>query len=181
MAYDMYGRWVPDNQIDPRTGYPYGMRTQPQPGPVPGYSSFNQPTPPMQPQPAPQPPAGITMTPAMMHADIIQITGEQDVRDAIVPADGVPRMYMTDDERLFATKRMGPNGPKITFYDPRPEEPPAPKFDPREFVKYTDLGPIIGQYVDNKFAQMTHQAAIEDQQAAPAAHSVPRTGARKDG
>ena len=28
MAYDMFGRWVPDNQIDPRTGYPYGMRAQ---------------------------------------------------------------------------------------------------------------------------------------------------------
>lgn len=178
MPYDPFGRWY-NAPNDPRMGMPFDPRQQP-PMPVPGFSSYGQP-PASMPQPVqPQAPAGVSVTPAMMHADIIQISGEQDVRDAIVPADGVPRMYMTDDERLFATKRIGPNGTEITFYDPRPAEPAAPKFDPREFVKYTDLGQIIGQYVDNKFAQMM-QTTASVEQPAPVAQNVPRTGARKDG
>ena len=184
MSWDQYNNWINDGRTgyydprldprDPRYDFHYAQAVARAQGVPPGYSNYGQPPQtPMQPA-APQSGSGMTVTPEMVHVDIIRIYGEQDVIDAIVPADGEPRMYMTPNESLIATKQMTANGPKIRFYYPQDYQP-EPKLDTKNVVLRSELEPLVSQYVDARWAQIAPSAAQMAQAGSGMAYDTPET------
>ena len=179
MAYDRYGRWTPDNYP---TWDPYSRQSVP----LPGYSSNGQPTPGTgygygQPNnPAAvygQQPAGLSVTPKMYHADIVPIKTEADVTNDIVPPNGEARMYMSEDDRLIATKRVGPNGVETVFYDRRPAASPPGQIDPKSVVLRSEINGIVNRVIDERIAQNAPPEPVYSQPETPAA----RTPAKQTG
>lgn len=144
MAYDYYGRWIPD------TGNPWDPRARQQ-TPPPGYSNYGR-----MPDPNAynvQQPAGLSVTPKMFHADIVPIRSESDVHNDIVPPTGESRMYMSEDDRLIATKRVGPNGVETVFYDRRPDAPASAPIDPQNIVLRSELDGLVNRIIDARINQ----------------------------
>ena len=95
-------------------GYPYGAQ-------------------PFQPQAQPA-----QMTLPTIHADIIQIGSEDQVRDTPVAA-GAAQMFITRDESMIIIKTGTASGYTLDHYDKRPPAPPAPSFDPAAYVTREEL------------------------------------------
>ena len=180
MPYDMYGRWVPDTAWD--------QRSRNQNAAVPGYSNYGQPTPGAgyaynQPGPGaaygygPQP-AGLSVTPKMYHADIVPIKSEADVNNDIVPPNGEARMYMSEDDRLIATKRVGPNGVETRFYDRRPDSPPQPHIDPQSVVLRSEIDDIVNRIIDDRISRNAQPEPIYNQPDASATRAPAKTGGK---
>jgi hypothetical protein len=111
----------------------YGQQMA-QPGfqqPVPGtqMSQANQPSP--------------VMTPPTIRAEIIQIEDEAAVNRFPV-AGGASQMFMTRAEDKIIIKTMGQDGPlPLIVYEKRPPAPPAPKFDPSEYVRRDEVETLV--------------------------------------
>lgn len=111
----------------------YGQQMA-QPGfqqPVPGtqMSQANQPSP--------------VMTPPTIRAEIIQIEDEAAV-DRFPVAGGASQMFMTRAEDKIIIKTMGQDGPlPLVVYEKRPPAPPAPKFDPSEYVRRDEVETLV--------------------------------------
>lgn len=111
----------------------YGQQMA-QPGfqqPVPGtqMSQANQPSP--------------VMTPPTIRAEIIQIEDEAAV-DRFPVAGGASQMFMTRAEDKIIIKTMGQDGPlPLVVYEKLPPAPPAPKFDPSEYVRRDEVETLV--------------------------------------
>lgn len=111
----------------------YGQQMA-QPGfqqPLPGtqMSQANQPSP--------------VMTPPTIRAEIIQIEDEAAV-DRFPLAAGASQMFMTRAEDKIIIKTMGQDGPMpLVVYEKRPPAPPAPKFDPSEYVRRDEVETLV--------------------------------------
>lgn len=86
------------------------------------------------------------MTPPTIHAEIVQVANEAAV-DTHPQAAGTSGMYMTQDEQHIIIKTQYAQGFEKVCYDRRPPEPPAPVFDPAEFVRRDELPNLIAQAV----------------------------------
>ena len=134
----------------------YGQQMA-QPGfqqPVPGtqMSQANQPSP--------------VMTPPTIRAEIIQIEDEAAV-DRFPVAGGASQMFMTRAEDKIIIKTMGQDGPlPLVFYEKRPPAPPAPKFDPAEYMRRDEADKLIMERVETLVsAALTAQKATQRKQA----------------
>ena len=86
-----------------------------------------------------------------IHADIIQVRG-QDVVDRYSVGVGQSQMFITQDESAIFVKTGTEAGPDLVIYDKRPPAPPAPVFDPRTYVTREELTQILNA-VQNKEEQ----------------------------
>lgn len=60
------------------------------------------------------------------------------------PAPGTTGVYMTKDEKMIIFRSMYANGEYTDrIYDERPPEPPAPKFDPSEYVRKDEMDRLV--------------------------------------
>lgn len=83
------------------------------------------------------------MTPPTIRAEIIQIEDEAAV-DRFPLAAGASQMFMTRAEDKIIIKTMGQDGPMpLVVYEKRPPAPPAPKFDPSEYVRRDEVETLI--------------------------------------
>ena len=65
-------------------------------------------------------------------------------------------MFMTRSEGKIIIKTMGQTGPlPLTVFDKRPPEPPAPAFDPEEYVRKDELEILVSAALA---AQQSEQA-----------------------
>ena len=160
-------------------GYPI---TQPNPyAQQMAQTGFQQPnmTPQMQPtqmsqvnQPAPM------MTPPTIRAEIIQIEDEAAV-DRFPLAAGASQMFMTRAEDKIIIKTMGQDGAlPLVIYDKRPPEPPAPKFDPAQFLRRDEVDKIINDKVEMLVSAAL--AAQQNEQAPRTATVAARRAAKKE-
>lgn len=144
----MYGQQIPNN------GYMGGTFQNGNTQPVPGtqMSQANQ--------------AAPMMTPPTIRAEIIQIEDEAAV-DRFLLAAGASQMFMTRSEDKIIIKTMGQDGPMpLVIYDKRPPEPPAPKFDPAEYVRRDEADKLIMERVETLVnAALTAQKAPQRKQA----------------
>lgn len=102
---------------------------------------FQQPVPGTQMSGTNQPPP--VMTPPTIRAEIIQIEDEAAV-DRFPVAGGASQMFMTRAEDKIIIKTMGQDGPMpLVVYDKRPPAPPAPKFDPSEYVRRDEVETLV--------------------------------------
>lgn len=110
-----------------------------------------------QQQPAPM------MTPPTIRAEIIQIDddGWEDYVEHFPVAGGASQMFMTRSEGKIIIKSTGQTGPlPLIIYDKRPPEPPAPKFDPAEYMRKDDAQKMIAEQVETLVsAALTAQKA----------------------
>lgn len=134
----------------------YGQQMA-QPGfqqPVPGtqMSQANQPSP--------------VMTPPTIRAEIIQIEDEAAV-DRFPVAGGASQMFMTRAEDKIIIKTMGQDGPlPLVVYEKRPPAPPAPKFDPAEYMRRDEADKLIMERVETLVsAALTAQKGAQRKQA----------------
>lgn len=134
----MYGQQMPNNGYISGTFQNGNTQTMQQP----------------QQQPAPM------MTPPTIRAEIIQIEDEAAV-DRFPLAAGASQMFMTRAEDKIIIKTMGQDGSlPLVIYDKRPPAPPAPKFDPAEYVRRDEADKLIMERVETLVsAALTAQKA----------------------
>lgn len=140
----MYGQQMPNN------GYMSGAFQNGNTQPV------------QQPQQQPAP----VMTPPTIRAEIIQIEDEAAV-DRFPLAAGASQMFMTRAEDKIIIKTMGQDGAlPLVIYDKRPPAPPAPKFDPAEYMRRDEADKLIMERVETLVsAALTAQKAPQRKQA----------------
>lgn len=144
-------------------GYQY--QYQPQQIPMNGWN--------MQANQMPQQSAPVQqdMTP-VIHMDIKQVENVEAISKN-PPATGTTGAYMTKDEKTIVFRSVYANGEYTDkVYEERPPEPPAPAFDPTEYMRKDEFDERVNAIVTAQVAQMTQQA-----QAAPTA--APRRVTKK--
>lgn len=83
------------------------------------------------------------MTPPTIRAEIIQIDDEAAV-DRFPLGPGASQMFITRAEDKIIIKTMGQSGPlPLDVYEKRPPEPPAPVFDPGEYVRKDEIEALV--------------------------------------
>lgn len=140
----VFGQQMPNN------GYMGGAFQNGSTQPVPGtqMSQANQ-TAPM-------------MTPPTIRAEIIQIEDEAAV-DRFPLAAGASQMFMTKAEDKIIIKTMGQDGAlPLVIYDKRPPAPPAPKFDPSEYVRRDEVETLVSAALAAQQASR-HKLTQEDE------------------
>lgn len=100
------------------------------------------------------------MTPPTIHADIIQVSSIDQVKDASVGA-GMSQMFMTQDEKTIIVKSASSNGYTLDIYDKRPPTPPAPTFDPKAYVRKDEIEDLIVAFM-SKSANTSKKEATEE-------------------
>jgi hypothetical protein len=82
------------------------------------------------------------MTPTI-RAEIKQVESIEAI-DRVPMGAGESGMFMTKDEKNIVIRTMYANGQHSDqIYDERPPAPPAPKFDPKDFVRRDELKPLL--------------------------------------
>lgn len=132
---DQYGRWYPDYPGQQPWQDPAYMRAVGQP--AQGQHPNMQPT---QMPGANQPAQDMTPT---IRTEIKQVDSIEAISKC-PPAPGTTGAYMTKDEKAIVFRSMYANGEyNDRIYDLRPPAPPAPKFNPAEYVKRDEVGQIV--------------------------------------
>lgn len=127
---DSYGRWYPDYPGQQPFQDPAYMRAVGQP--VNGHQVGTQMSQANQQD----------MTPTI-RTEIKQVPSIEDI-SKVPPAPGTTGAYMTKDEKIIVFRSMYANGEYTDkIYDERPPAPPAPKFDPSEFVRHDEMEKVV--------------------------------------
>ena len=133
---DQYGKWYPDYPGQQPWQDPAYMRAvgQPAQGQHPGMQpgtqmySTNQ--------------SVQDMTPTI-RTEIKQVDSIEAISKC-PPAPGTTGAYMTKDDKIIVFRSVYANGEYTDkIYDERPPAPPAPKFDPSEFVRHDELNQCV--------------------------------------
>lgn len=127
-----------------------------------------QPQQPMAGTQMPQPnQAPAMMTPPTIRAEIVQVEDEK-TANAFPVGAGASQMMIARDESAIYIKSALPNGQSImTIYDKRAPEPPAPAFNPGEYVRKDELEDLV-------------YAAIAAQQPAQATQVTPKRAVKRE-
>lgn len=129
-------------------GYQY--QYQPQQMPV---NNWNMPSGQI---PQQNPPAQQDMTP-MIHMDIKQVENIEAISKT-PPATGTTGAYITKDEKTIVFRSVYANGEYTDkIYDERPPSPPAPKFDPNEYMRKDEFEKCVNAIVASQVAQIVQQ------------------------
>jgi hypothetical protein len=89
------------------------------------------------------------MTPPTIRAEIVQVKGEDAASTFPVNA-GASQMMISQDESEIYIKSATANGFTLDVYVKRPPAPPAPKFDPSEYVRKDEMEKLIKDMIANR-------------------------------
>lgn len=132
---DQFGRWYPDYPGQQPFQDPAYMRAigQPVQGQHPNLPSTQMPG-------TNQPAQDLTPT---IRTDIKQVDSIEAISKC-PPAPGTTGAYMTKDDKMIVFRSMYANGEySDKIYDVRPPAPPAPKFDPAEYVRRDEIQALV--------------------------------------
>ena len=147
--------------------YNAGYQYQYQPQQIP-MNSWNMPSGQM---PQQSPAVQQDMTP-VIHMDIKQVENIEAISKN-PPATGTTGAYMTKDEKIIVFRSVYANGEyKDKVYEERPPEPPAPAFDPTEYMRKDEFDERVNAIVTEQMAHIVQQT-----QATPTA--TPRRVTKK--
>lgn len=140
---DQFGAWRPDYPgqqpwMDPQFVRMYGQQN-------------GQPV--QQPAPQQQNAVASAMTPPTIHAEIVQVDGEQAASQYPVGA-GMSQMMMARDESAIFVKTATANGYTLDVFDKRPPAPTPPPFNPSEYVRIDALPALVAAEVQAAVAAM---------------------------
>lgn len=147
---DNYGRWYPDYPGQQPYQDPAYMRAIGQP--VPGHQNMQ----PAQMSGANQPAQDLTPT---IRTEIKQVDSIEAISKC-PPAPGTTGAYMTKDDKIIVFRSMYANGEYTDkIYDERPPAPPAPTFNPAEYVRRDEAEKFIKDTIAAYIAS-TQQAKL---------------------
>lgn len=106
-------------------GYPYYQAVQP-------YQQMVQ-------QPVQQIQQPQAMTPPTIHAEIVQVDGEEAAAGYPVAAGASQMMMARDDSAIYVKTAFANGQSSLDVFVKRPPAPPAPVFDPGEYVTRDEL------------------------------------------
>ena len=100
------------------------------------------------------------------YAEIIQVEDEG-VVDRFQIGAGQSQMFMNKSETFVAVKTAYQDGTGYTvdYYDKRPPAPPAPIFDPEEYVRKDELETLVSAALAAQAAQSTKRATNKKEEA----------------
>jgi hypothetical protein len=148
---DQFGRWYPDYPGQQPFQDPAYMRAigQPVQGQHPNLS-------PTQMSGTNQPAQDLTPT---IRTEIKQVDSIEAISKC-PPAPGTTGAYMTKDDKIIVFRSMYANGEySDKIYDERPPAPPAPKFNPAEYVRRDEAEKFIKETIAAYIAS-TQQAKL---------------------
>ena len=105
------------------------------------YPTF-QPQQMMTPQAQPVQQTQQMMTPPTIHAEIVQVDDEAAAANYPVGAGASQMMIARDDSAIFV-KTASTNGSALDVFVKRPPAPPAPVFDPTEYVTRDEIEALV--------------------------------------
>lgn len=105
-------------------------------------------------QPAPM------MTPPTIRAEIVQVEDEKAASNFPVGAGASQMMIARDESAIFIKSAMANGQTTLDVFEKRPPAPPAPAFDPEQYVRKDEL-------------EMLVSAALASQQSEQAARTAP--------
>lgn len=141
---DQFGNWRPDFPgqqpfMDPQFTRLYGQQSA-----QPAQQNAQQ---------SQQPNTAVAMTPPTIHAEIVQVTGEQAAAQYPVGA-GMSQMMIARDESAIFVKTATANGYTLDVFDKRPPAPQPAPFNPDEYVRIAALPGIVAAEVQAALAAM---------------------------
>ena len=83
------------------------------------------------------------MTPPTIRAEIVQVDGEDAAKSFPVGAGASQMMIARDDSAIFVKTAMANGQTTLDVYVKRPPAPPAPVFDPADYVRRDELEALI--------------------------------------
>lgn len=92
------------------------------------------------------------MTPPTIHAEIVQVENE-DAAAAYPVGNGLSQMMMARDDSAIYIKSATAAGASLEVYVRRPPAPPAPKFEPGDYVRKDELESLIAAAIERKAAE----------------------------
>ena len=141
-------------------GYPM---TQPNPyAQQMAQTGFQQPT-------AQQQPAQM-MTPPTIRAEIVQVEDEKAASNFPVGAGASQMMIARDESAIFIKSAMANGQTTLDVFEKRPPSPPAPAFDPEQYVRKDELEMLVSAAL----------AAQQSEQAVRTAPVAARRAAKKE-
>lgn len=149
--------------------------------PQAAYQQQNMPQVGTQMPPSNQPQPAQMLTPPTIRAEIIQIDDEgwENYVDRFPLGPGASQMFMTRSEGNIIIKSAGQTGPlPLVIFDKRPPEPPAPTFDPKQYMRRDEVEQIIKDKVEMLVS--TALAAQQNEQATRAAPVATRRAPKKE-
>lgn len=108
------------------------------------------------------------MTPPTIHAEIVQVDGEQAAHQYPVGA-GASQMMMAKDESAIFVKAATANGYTLEVFDKRPPAPTPPPFNPAEYVRLDALPGLVAAEVQAVVAAMQPTKATRPKKETEAA------------
>lgn len=106
------------------------------------------------------------MTPPTIRAEIVQVDGEEAAKTFPVGA-GATQMLMAKDDSAIYIKTALPNGQTtLDVFQKRPPAPPAPVFDPGEYVRKDEFDERLNAILDALDTNQKEQP-IQTPQKAP--------------
>lgn len=138
-------------------GYQYQYQYQPQQMPASSWNMTGQ-------IPQQSIPAQQDMTP-VIHIDVKQIENIEAISKN-PPATGTTGAYMTKDEKTIVFRSVYANGEYTDkIYEERPPAPPAPTFDPEEYLRKDEFDERVNAIVMAQIAQIPQQSQTATVQA----------------
>lgn len=132
--------------------YPQGYpMTQPNPYAQQGPQGFQQPS-------AQQQPAQM-MTPPTIRAEIVQVEDEKAASNFPVGAGASQMMIARDESAIFIKTAMANGQTTLDVFEKRPPAPPAPTFDPEQYVRKDELEILVSAALAAKQSEQATRTA----------------------
>lgn len=84
-----------------------------------------------------------TMTPPTIHAEIVQVDGEQAAANYPVAAGASQMMIARDDSAIFVKSAMANGQQALEVFVKRPPAPQQAPFDPKDYVRRDEIEDLI--------------------------------------
>ena len=121
-------------------------------------------------QPTAQQQPSQMMTPPTIRAEIVQVEDEKAASNFPVGAGASQMMIARDDSAIFIKSAMANGQTTLDVFEKRPPAPPAPTFDPDQYVRKDELEMLVSAAL----------AAQQSEQAVRTAPVAARRAAKKE-
>lgn len=118
------------------------------------------------------------LTPPTIHADIVQVDGEQAAANYPVGAGASQMMMARDDSAIFVKTALANGQYTLDVFQKRPPAPEKPPLDLSEYVKRDEIEALIAAALASHSRRETSSSVPQTQSPSMAAR---RNGNRKDG
>lgn len=99
------------------------------------------------------------LTPPTIRAEIVQVEDEKAASNFPVGAGSSQMMIARDESAIFIKSAMANGQTKVDVFEKRPPAPPAPVFDPGEYVRKDELETLVSAALAQQAAKSAPVAA----------------------